>query len=282
LDLPAGPAEFVSIEKATSLEPGKFALGLVGSYLRKPVVLVAPSPAPEGREVPLVEDIWQLDLLAAIGLFPKSQLELAFPFRPSQDGAGIEAATSRQGESLRDTAVVDPRIGVAYQFFDDIVAAKLRLEVKIPLGDEDSFAGSDAPELIPALLVSSKDFGRLHLAADVGARFRESVQLGDVRIGNQLRFALGVRYDVLTELSVGVEAWILPSLVEQPNTDAGRGTFLPAEWLGSVSTPIVPHLTLLAAAGTGIPLSQGPGTSDNDVGVTAPIWRTLMSVRVSE
>ncbi len=282
MNIPAGPAEFVSIEKATTLEPGNLAVGLVGSYLRKPVVLVAPSPSPEGREVPLVEDIWQLDLLAAIGVLPKLQLTLAFPFRPSQDGAGIEAASSRQGGSLRETAVVDPRIGASYQFFDEIVAAKLRFEVELPLGDEDAFAGSNAPMLIPALLVSSKDLGRFHLAADIGARFGESVQLGDVRIGSQLRFALGARYDVLPELSVGVEGWILPSLVEQPETAAGQGSFVPAEWMGSVSTTIVPHMTFLAAAGTGIPLSQGPGSSDNDIGVTTPLWRTLLSIRVSE
>jgi hypothetical protein len=75
---------------------------------------------------------------------------------------------------------------------------------------------------------------------------------------------------------------MVPSLVEQPETDEGRGTFVPAEWLGSVSTTIVPHMTLLAAAGTGIPLSQGPGSSENDLGVTTPIWRTLLGVRVSE
>lgn len=282
VDIPAGPSEFVTIENATVLAPGRFALGLAGSYLRKPVELVAPSPSPEGRDIPLVKDVWQLDLLAAIGVLPRLQLALAFPVRLYQDGTGIEAATSRQDNELRKTAIVDPRIGASYAVLDSAVQAKLRFELKLPLGDEDSFAGSDGVELIPTLLASSRDLGPLHLAAEAGARFRQSATLGDTRIGNQLRFALGARYDVLPQLSVGAEAWILPSLASQPETSAGQGTYLPAEWLGSVGAHFVENVTLLAAAGTGIPLSSGPGSDDNELGVTSPTWRAFLAVRVGE
>lgn len=283
LDLPAGPAHFVSIQDATALAPGNLSLALAGSYLRSPVVLTAPSPAPSGREVRLIEDVYQIDLLFAIGLLPRLELGLAFPMRPFQDGTGIDGATSRIGGELRTTAVVDPRVGLAYQFLDGPIPTKARIETKIPLGDEDAFAGGPGVEIIPALVASSMPVEALHLAVDVSARFREDVQLGDVRLGDQLRFALGARYDVLEQLSVGAEAWIVPSLSGQPETTDGTGTFLPAEWLGSIGSAVTPNVWLMAAAGTGIPLSKAPGDdASSDIGVTAPPWRAFLSVRVTE
>ncbi len=283
LDLPAGPAHFVSIQDATALSPGKLSLALAGSYLRNPVVLTAPSPAPSGRDVHVVEDVYQLDLLFAVGLLPRLELGLAFPMRPYQDGTGIDGATSRIGGELRTTAVVDPRIGLGYQFLDGPVASKLRLETKLPLGDEDAFGGGPGVEIIPALLASSTPVEALHVAAEIGARFREDVQLGDVVLGDQLRFALGARYDVLEQLSLGAEAWIVPSLSSQPETKDGQGTFLPAEWLGSVGSAVAPSVWLMAAAGTGIPLSKAPGDdAESDDAVTTPTWRAFLSVRVTE
>lgn len=283
LDLPAGPAHFVGIEDATALPTGKLSLALAGSYLRTPAVLNAPSPAPSGREVRLVEDVYQLDLLFAIGVLANTQLGLAFPVRVFQDGTGIEGASSRIGGELRQVAVVDPRIGLGYQFLDDVVAAKLRLEAKIPLGDEDAFAGGPGPEFIPALVASSTTLGDFRLAAEASARFRESVRLSDARLGNQLRFALGARYAIWDELSVGAEAWLVPSLVEQPETRAGSATVLPAEWLGSLEATLTKDIALLVAAGTGIPLSEGPGDdADHDRGVTTPLWRAFLSIRVTE
>src|SRR5690606_8478341 len=154
-DLALAPGRFATLEDArTQLDPGKLSVGLAGSYARRPLSLSAASPDPEGRSVPLVRDVWQMDLLVAVGLPHRLQLALGLPLRVAQDGAGIEAVTSRQGGQLRPMAVVDPRVALGWQLFDRVldgaVSGRARLELALPLGDELVFAGAPGPTWAPA------------------------------------------------------------------------------------------------------------------------------------
>lgn len=288
LDLALGPSQFASLEDTdVQLAPGQVSAAWTLSYLRDPVVLTAASPDPEGRRVPLVSDVWQGDLLLAVGVLDTLQLGFGLPLRLYQDGGGIQAATARRGEELPNTAAVDPRVGIGWQAFRGVVTARARLEVKLPLGDREAFAGSPGPTWIPALAFSANRWGPWHLSGELGARLRPVTRLGDVRLGSQMKVALGARYFVLESLSVGIEAWALPSLVKQPDTDYGRARHVPAEWLASLGAHLGPKTWLLAGGGSGLPLSsQGtaldPDDRDPGLGVTTPSWRALVQVRFTE
>lgn len=287
LDLALGPSRFASLEDAdVVLAPGRLSAAFSLSYLREPVVLTAASPDPMGRRVPLVSDVWQGDLLLAVGVTETLQLGFGLPVRLYQDGGGIQAVTARLGEELPHTASGDPRLGIGWQLFRGVVAARARLEVKLPLGDREAFAGAPGPTWTPALALSANRWDRWHFSAELGARLRPTTRLGDVRIGNQLRVALGARYSFTDTLSVGLEAWALPSLLEQPDTAYGRPRHVPAEWLASFGAELHPKLWMLAGAGTGLPLSSRGATLDGEreagLGVTTPSWRALVQLRFTE
>lgn len=287
LDLALGPSHFASLDDANeTLAPGRLSVAFGLGYLREPVVLTAASPDPLGRRVPVVSDIWQTDLLLAVGVTETVQLGFGLPLRPYQDGGGIQAATARLGEELPHTASVDPRVGVGWQFHRGVVAARARLEAKLPLGDREAFAGAPGLTWMPALTLSASRWAPWHFSAEFGAQLRPTTRLGDVRIGNQLRVALGARYSITDMLSVGVEAWALPSLLEQPDTAYGRPRHVPAEWLASFGAELRPKLTILAGAGTGLPLSRRGSALDGEreagLGVTTPSWRALVQLRLTE
>lgn len=288
LDLPVAPTRFAAVEDASAqLAPGRLSFGLGFSYLREPVVVTAPSPDPEGRRVPLVSDLWQADLLIAVGLLEELHLGIGLPLRPAQEGGGADAVTSRVGGTLRGSAVADPRVILGWRVLPrGPVVGRLQLKVKLPLGDEGAFAGTSGLTAAPSFVATSNEWGPWHVAAELGATFRSTTRFGDVRLGNQLRFALGVRYSLFRLLSVGVEGWLAPTLLEQPLTPWGRARHVPAEWHASVGSPLTERLWVQLGAGTGLPLSS-QGAIDDDgrdhfVGVGTPAWRALALIRVTE
>src|SRR5690606_11979940 len=141
LDLPVAATPFAAVGDASAqLAPGRLSFGLGFSYLREPVVVTAPSPDPEGRRVPLVSDLWQADLLIAVGLLEELHLGIGLPLRPAQEGGGADAATSRVGGTLRGSAVADPRVILGWRVLPrGPVVGRLQLKVKLPLGDEGAF-----------------------------------------------------------------------------------------------------------------------------------------------
>jgi hypothetical protein len=292
MDLALGPARLATVEDAhLQLAPGQLSLGVALGYAKRPLTLTAASPDPSGRQVPLVDDVWQTTVLLSVGLPRDLQLGFGLPVRVAQDGGGIEAVTSRLGPQLANTAVVDPRAALGWRVFDGVIAGRARLELTLPLGDEHAFAGAPAVTAAPSFLVSARPAQGWHLAAEGGARFGETVRLGDVRFGRELRFALGARYEFFQGVSLGIEAWARPSLLEQPETAFGKARHLPAEWMASVGVPFAERFWLQAGAGSGLPLSaQGtrpttePSGSDREsvVGATAPTWRALVLLRVTE
>src|SRR5690606_10467469 len=153
-------------------------------------------------------------------------------------------------------------------------------------GDEGAFAGTSGLTAAPSFVATSNEWGPWHVAAELGATFRSTTRFGDVRLGNQLRFALGVRYSLFRLLRVGVEGWLAPTLLEQPLTPWGRARHVPAEWHASVGSPLTERLWVQLGAGTGLPLSS-QGAIDDDgrehfVGVGTPAWRALALIRVTE
>jgi hypothetical protein len=133
--------------------------------------------------------------------------------------------------------------------------------------------------------------GRAYFAAGLGARLRQPVELGNVRLGTELALSLGAGASLLPRgyLDLSVEAWALPSLISEASTqpDGSRldARLVPAEWMLSLRTHLR-RFTLALGGGGALPLSgatttatDGTTSSDTFAGLTTPDFRTAFVVR---
>lgn len=288
----AGRARFVATAPAQSLGAGNFSYGVAASYADDPVVLVAPSPDPDGRDVAAIDHELTATQLFAIGATRTLDVSLALPYTLSRSGTGVQGVTSQDAPPLRRAAARDPRLGASWSpggSTESPLALALRLEVSLPLGDEDELAGSAGPTLAPSATVSART-GPLFAGGELGVRLRRASELAGVRVGSQLRASLGVGVDIFDDelLSLLAEIWALPSLVAQPAPadSASRATFIPSEWLLSVRNMPQRDVALQVGVGTALPVSSRSSTDDSGAtrdesfaAVTSPAWRIVAVVR---
>lgn len=291
--LSAGPTRFASIAPPEPVRARTFALAGFVSYLDRPVLLEAPSPDPEGREIGVVRDVVDLSLAVAYGLSPDLELTLAAPLVVYQRGAGAQGITSQSAPALGRTALRDPRLGVGYALpVGGAFQLASRLELGLPLGDEQLYAGAGSFTVAPSFVMGVRR-GAFHGAAQLGARFRRSVPFATARVGSALVSAVGVGADAFEELlSFELEAFVMPSLAAQPGRTSPtsrvrNGVLVPAEWLFSLrSAPLPdPGWSFSLGGGTGLPLSSetretsAGATREEFAGVTTPKFRLLAGVR---
>lgn len=278
---PSANGDFTWVAPATSTPADSVALGATTTWIHRPIGLNVPSAAPNGTNVYVVEDAVQVHLVTSIGLHRRVSFDVAAPFIVHQTGAGTGFLTGAANELPR-SAVGELRLGPTVALYHrrsfDLAG---RLQVLAPTGSPYGFSRFDSVTLAPGLSAAFHR-NRLRLGADVGARLRKAVELGNAIIGHQLSFGVAGSYDLLPRswLSVGAEAFALVGLERQyvlgPNA-AGEDTtgrpIVPAEWLLSFSSGrmLGGKVRARVGVGGGIPI---PGTSD----VTAPSLRTVASL----
>jgi hypothetical protein len=289
-----GPADFAFVGGATTTPRGTFALGLVSTYLARPVVLVAPSADPNGSEFVAVDHLADTTLLFAFGLGSKLDVGVALPLAAYRTGLGVSPLTSQRSAPISHAALRDARVGAGLRLAGspygvlcpDTFGMTARFELALPTGDETSFAGESSVVAVPSLAgeIRSDPFVG---AFEVGARIRETTDLAGSRIGSQLSFAAGLGADVLDGRRLGflVEAMILPTLVAQnvlsldPATGervptASRAPLVPAEWQASVRSADVIAQGVSLSLGAGTPLVFG-----GESALTAPRYRVTLAIR---
>jgi hypothetical protein len=253
----------------------------------RPVTLVAPSPHPAGRVVPVLDHTSTLTLAGRYGLGRSVDLHAALPLVPYQSGTGAEGVTSQRAERVRAFTLRDPRLGVSATLVGREPRSTLvlgtRLDVALPLGDAAALAGAPGPTLGPAFgaeFVSR----RVAVGLDLGVRLRRAVTFGSVREGSELTTAIGLGVTLLEKpvLALALEAFLRAPVVSAPS-GAGADRNLPAEWLLTARFRAHAHArwSLEAGAGTGLPLSRArpDGESRLALGVTAPRFRALAAFR---
>jgi hypothetical protein len=288
--LPTGRPQFVVIAPAEPIPLEVFAFGAALAYANRPIVLVAASPDPEGREIRVVDHRVDLSLLWAYA--PRERLELTFatPMVLYQTGAGAEGITSQRAPPLTSSAARDPRLGAGYSFVvpepirrTTELAVKARTELLLPLGDKHLYAAESGFVLAPAIAASIHP-GIFFAGAELGVRLRETTHLATTSLGSQLVSSLGLGIDILgrDQLSFGAEATLMPTLVAQ-NRARDDAVLVPAEWLASLrSAPFSDRALLLQlGGGTGLPLSSRADESgtEHHLGVTTPRLRLVLAVR---
>ena len=292
----AGASRFAGLSSPAVPNPGSLAFAALLSYVDRPVLLSAPSPDPEGRDVNVVRDRVDLSLAYSYGLGAGLELSVATPVVLHQTGSGAEGITSQRAPPLTSVAVRDPRIGGAIRLLrtegEHGWDAKLKLELGLPLGDDQLYAGAGAFTFAPGF-ASGLRWGPLHGAVELGARLRRAVPFATAKIGSQAFAGVGVGVDVIGErLSLELEASALPSLVSQPGRtrSASRvsgGRLVPAEWLASLrSAPVADAgVSFSLGGGTGLPLSSetretaSASSTERFAGVTTPRFRLFFGLR---
>ncbi len=284
----AGSSPFPSLGAARTLEPRDVSLVAAITTLERPVLLVAASPHPEGREVPVLDFTSTLTLGARYGLGRGLDASLSLPLVLYQHGTGAEGVTSQRSSSVTPTTVRDPRLGlwtaVLGRSHETPVALSTRLEVALPLGDAFALAGGKGPTVAPGAVVELRE-GRFTAALDAGFRLRRAVSFGTVREGSELTLGAGLAGRLLEEpaLALAVEASLRAGLAAPPVGAKTGERDLPAEWLASLRFSPHADSTFSAALGmgSGLPLSrtEGAGGSASVLGVTAPKLRAILLIR---
>jgi hypothetical protein len=286
--LPAGPATFVAFGSPRTLARGELTLMVAAGMARRPVVLTAPSPHPDGREVPVVATTSTFTLGGRVGLGHGLDAGLVLPWVPYQSGTGAEGVTAQAGDGLARPVLRDPRVGIAATLLgrtpDAPFTLGTKLELALPFGDASALAGSAGPTLAPAF-AAELDADRLTFAAELGARLRRTVEFADVNVGSEAFVAAGAAVSLLREpaIAAGVEASIRPRLTSRSPAAARGALDLPAEWLAHVRFHPGRAWSLQLAGGSGLPLSRArvPGGTEAAFGVSAPLFRVLAAARYS-
>jgi hypothetical protein len=285
--LSSGPSRFMTLPPVRTLDEGALSLLAGVGVAVRPVTLVAPSPHPDGRVVPVLEHTSTLTLAARYGLGRSVDVHAALPLVPYQGGTGAEGVTSQRAERVRAFTLRDPRVGFSAALLGrggaSPFALGTRLDLALPLGDGTALAGAPGPTVAPAF-AAELGRGRVLVGLDLGVRLRRAVSFGSVREGSELVSGLGLSVTVLQKpvLSLGLETFLRAPLVSPP-VDAGGDRNLPAEWLLSARFTPRPDApwSLEGGAGTGLPLSRArPDREARPVlGVTSPSFRALAVFR---
>jgi hypothetical protein len=283
------PSPFASLPSPRALGTRELSLLVAAGYLYRPVILVAPAPHPDGREVPVVENTSTLAFGARYGLGYGLDLGVVLPIVPYQNGTGAEGVTSRESSGLTSTTLRDPRVEFAAALAgrrpSDVLAVGTRLVLALPFGSSSALAGYAGPTVAPGVGAELR-FDRLTFAGDFGLRFRKAVNFASVRRGSEASVALGAAFEILKSpaLGVGLESSLRPQLAGRPPEVTSDSVDLPAEWLASLH--FAPResgpWSLFLAAGSGLPFSYAndPGTPrETTLGVTAPAFRAVLAVR---
>jgi hypothetical protein len=285
--MPTRPTPFVAVRSARAVRAHELALGLGADVSHRPVVLVVPSPHPEGQEIDAVETTSTVTLGARYGLGYGLDAGLALPFVPYQVGAGAQALTDQGGDGLTPVTLRDPRLELGATLLggsaSDVLTLGSELDVSLPLGGSSALAGAAGPSVAPAF-EADLALAPVRIGLDAGLRLTRAVALGSVREGSAAYLALGVSVALLRDpgLSLGVEAWLRPSLTGRAAGAPADTRDLPAEWLASARLEPTAAWSVLLGGGSGLPLSSArdPGRPRSAVlGVTSPEFRAVLVAR---
>jgi hypothetical protein len=271
-----GPTPFLSIGPASTTPEGRVWFGLAMSYAKRPIVLRAAGPDPEGRDLYLVDNLLDGTFLLALGVTNRLELTLDVPMTFYEDGAGV-GALDGSDVRLPRSAIRDGRFGFAYTFVRPpeeprrvSFALVGRFDIAAPYGAGDAFARSQTATLAPTLMADLR-VGRFDIASELGARLRGESTLGTTGWGSSVTVSVGVSARVWdrAKLDVAAEAFAMPALLAEPS-----GQILaPSEWLVDVTTaPLLGgDLSFGISGGGAIPLSP--------LALTAPLYRLSSVIR---
>ncbi len=242
-----------------------FGARLTLDYGLNPLVYEANVGDAGSERYSIIEHQLNANVGLALGLFDRVVIFAGLPATLWSQGNGMAADPSPDG-----TAIGDPYLGVRVRLFgerQDVFALGLQLALTFPLGDAASstqqFTGERSVTFLPRLMgeIRLAD-NRLRIGLNVGARVRESSDLGPLRIGHELTFGAGLTGVLVPDvLDLLVEVYGATGFETLNN----RGGFFgrestPVELIGGLRVHPICEMEIGLAGGTGI--SRGYGAPD--------------------
>jgi OOP family OmpA-OmpF porin len=237
-----------------------FGGGLMVNYAYQPIVVTGCDAGPCDEDstplqIPVVENLITMDVLAALTIIPALQVSLKVPVT-WLNGQGIQADGTPIPEGLSATGLGDIQVEGKYRFYGEaegLINAGVYGYAGIPTGNlmaPASYLGNGTASFGGAL-VAGGTLSDLTWAANLGGMWREEAQMGGTTLGPELRFSAGAGYGfgpiirVVADFALGTGFGVAGST----NMEVDGGVQI---------TPIGFPLTITAGGGAG--LLQGIGT----------------------
>jgi hypothetical protein len=255
LRLPPGPDAVIGAEGSAVLRPGRLAVGAALRWIDQPLVL---RDATGAETAAPVNGRLGLDLGLAVGVTRWLELGLLFPAVLFQDGDALGAdaralSTAGTGD-LRLRAKFAVRSSASHIFGFGVV-----VEGFFPTALRGSFLGDGAPGF-EAMLVGdfrmSLGAVALHLALDVGYRFRPERHFGDLDVDDELVWRVGLRVGLPRDVALLGDVGGAHGLLG-PDGPFGAQDENPILWHLGLELPPVADVRFALGAGMGVTSGYG-------------------------
>jgi outer membrane protein OmpA-like peptidoglycan-associated protein len=206
-------------------------------------------------EKALIANQWQLDGYAAMTVWEKYQVGLAFPLTLYLDG---DAVPGVQSEALSGMASGDLRIENRWAF-GELIVPGLRfvgtVDLTLPLGQPSRYQGEGNVTLRPGLGSEWQFNDKLRLGANLSYLMREETRLDTRVVGNQLLWSAAAGYKYRENIELLGEAF--GRFMADGDIDGSTQT-TPLELTGAARWLLSPAHTLTGGMGLGV--NTGLGT----------------------
>lgn len=250
-----GPTALVGVEGAAVTPAGALSWAASMDAVGDPISLrtaTTGAPVSEPVDYALVTDV-----SIEFGVWKRLALAVGVPVVLYQEGDRLQG-TGTSERALATSAAGDIRFRAKASLVEGKrIGAAVLLQVTAPGGGQSDFAATEGATVEPRLVVDAH-FGRVTLAASLGARFQKERALFTTQLGDELVWAGAVAAAIIPRLSLVAEfaGAVGPS-------DGTR----PAEFRGALRGVFGP-----------VALDLGAGTGFNH-DVAAAAWRIFLVAR---
>lgn len=263
---PAGGQGLVACESARIDGHRRILIHLLSSSAWRPVVLSMQETATRAVVIEPVSRVLSFHLSGAVELWRRLRMGLALPINAL---SGDRMRTVTGEDDFSPVSVGDLRLLATaslwpWQKNGSLVSVALSMELHLPTGDEDSFAGLGSVGIRPQLVLHLQPMDTLQFMAQVGVALYEQREFFGSTWGRRLVWAGGVSLALPWIPGVGRHLFVLAEadgescnncLADPPLEVRGGLRALWRRWRATVAT--------------------GPGLGD---GVTVPSWRLVVSL----
>jgi OmpA-OmpF porin, OOP family len=236
---------------------GRLALGVVGDWAHKPLVLYAP----DGTErQSLIKD--QLFIHVGGGIILANRLRLAFNLPIAADQRGSRGAVGTTTYTPPGASVGDLRLGADLRLFGEYGGAfttAIGVQVHVPTGNQADYTGDGKVRIVPRLL-GAGEIGPFAYALKAGVQYRAlDASFADTAIGTELLLGAAAGLHVADKkLLIGPEVY--GSTVISKDNAAFKRLTSPLEVLFGARFTFADDFRIGAGVGPG--LTRGIGTPE--------------------
>lgn len=252
-----GPRDLLIVPQSQPLRHKSVSVGTYFSFSLNPLVLLNDQGQ---RQIELIRNRLEMDLMAAVGLGDWLEIGLVFPLILYQSGGNMEATGSEgsvQSFARGDLSMIAKVPIVRRLSYAKGFGAAALLRVNAPTGEEAAFAGQGGWTFSPTLLGDYRFGGGTLLALQAGIYYRPLIEFQSVAIGPAFVAAAGIELPLvrkwgLTALGGG---YVNVSFFKAPTTirEVPAELMMGLRWYSSFGVTFTTGLNFGADCAVGVP-----------------------------